>query len=218
MRLEAAIKGKLHEFMAAEAEAAKKAVTEAVKDVGQHIKQELYEQTEAAGLGRGVAHAWRLQVFPKGKASLNAAAYVKSNAPKIVYAFNYGVTIKSTKGWFLAIPTPAAPKRGTNGKRISPSNFPESSLGKLRFVYRSRGLSLLVVDDLRARGGKRGGFGKASESALRTGRGITTVVMFFLVPQVSLRKRLDIEAVAHKWGDQTAQMVLNHWPEVKIHD
>ncbi len=217
MRLDAAIHGKLHEFMAAEAEAAKQAVTEAVQEAGNGIKQELRAQAESAGLGKGVANAWRLQMYPKGKKSLNAAAYVKTNVPNVIYAFAYGVTIKSAKGFYLAIPTPAAPKRGTNGKRINPSNFPEFALGKLRFVFRPRGFSLLVVDDLRARTGKRGGFAKASTSAVAKGR-VATVVMFILVPQVSLKKRLDLEAVANKWGSQTAQLVLNHWPEVKIHD
>ena len=217
MRLDAAIHGKLHEFMAAEAEAAKAAVTNAVKEVGNNIKQELRAQVESAGLGKGVANAWRLQLFPKGKNSLNAAAYVKTKAPNIIYAFAYGVTIKSAKGFYLAIPTAAAPKRGTDGKRINPSNFPEFALGKLRFVYRPTGFSLLVVDDVRARTGKRGGFAKASSSAVAKGR-TATAVMFILVPQVSLRKRLDIEAVVNKWGSQTAQLVLNNWPEVKIHD
>ena len=217
MRLDAAIHGKLHEFMAAEAEAAKAAVTNAVKEVGNNIKQELRAQAESAGLGKGVANAWRLQLFPKGKNSLNAAAYVKTKAPNIIYAFAYGVTIKSEKGFYLAIPTAAAPKRGTDGKRINPSNFPEFALGKLRFVYRPTGFSLLVVDDVRARTGKHGGFAKASSSAVAKGR-TATAVMFILVPQVSLRKRLDIEAVVNKWGSQTAQLVLNNWPEVKIHD
>ena len=83
MRLDAAIHGKLHEFMAAEAEAAKAAVTNAVKEVGNNIKQELRAQVESAGLGKGVANAWRLQLFPKGKNSLNAAAYVKTKAQKV---------------------------------------------------------------------------------------------------------------------------------------
>ncbi len=215
MRLSAAIYGNLKEYMAAEVIAAKTAVTNAVSEVGNGIKQDLRSQTESAGLGKGVANAWRLQIYPKGKKSLNAAAYIKTKAPNIIYAFAYGVTIKSGKGFFLAIPTPAAPKKGTNGKWINPSNFPETTFGKLRFVYRPRGFSLLVVDDLRARGGKRSGFTKASASAVSKGR-VATVVMFILVPQVSFKKRLDIEYVVHKWSAQTSHLVLNNWPEVKI--
>ena len=71
------------------------------------------------------------------------------------------------------------------------------------------------MDDLRARGGKRSGFTKASASAVSKGR-VATVVMFILVPQVSFKKRLDIEYVVHKWSAQTSHLVLNNWPEVKI--
>ena len=58
--------------------------------------------------------------------------------------------IRSRRGRFLAIPTENAPRKGTDGRRISPSTFPEHRFGPLRFVPRSSGPSLLVVDGLRA--------------------------------------------------------------------
>ncbi|NBO18992.1 MAG: hypothetical protein EBV03_07170, partial [Proteobacteria bacterium] len=158
------------------------------------------------------------KVYPKGKKSLDAAGFIYSKAPKLIRAFNDGVVIRSKDGWWLAIPTDAAPKRGVGGKRISPSNFPEHSLGRLRFVYRTRALSLLVVDGLRAGTGKRGGFRKASDTALKTGRGLATVVMFFLIPQARLKKRLDYKAVVNLWQPQLGQAILNNWPEVKSND
>lgn len=215
MRLEAAIRGDLRKIMKEELAAAETAVTSGIHDVTTGVKLDLRQQTVSAGLGQGLGNAWRARFYPAGK-SINAAGFVFTKArDEIIYAFNYGVTIKSSKGFFLAIPTPSAPKRGTDGKRINPSNFPEISLGKLRFVYRSGRPSLLVVDDLRARTGKRGGFGKASDTALRTGRGVTTVVMFILVPQVSLKKRLDIDAVAEKWGSVLPEKIISNWPEQK---
>lgn len=39
-------------------------------------------------------------------------------------------------------------------------------------------------------------FAKASASALRTGHGLVAVPMFLLLPQVTLRKRLDVAAGA----------------------
>lgn len=214
MRLEAAIQGNLAEYMKQEIAAAETAVTAGVKEVTNGIKADLRAQVMSAGLGEKVANAWRANFYPTGK-SIDAAGFLFTKAPSIIAAFNYGVTIKSNKGFFLAIPTPAAPKRGTDGKRINPSHFPEASLGKLRFVYRPGKISLLVVDDLRASTGKRGGFRRASDSALAKGRGITTVVMFLLVPQVSMKKKLDIDAAAGKWEGALGDRILANWPEIK---
>ena len=218
MRLEAAIKGNLPKFMKQQQEAAEVAVTKGVSEIANRIKEDLRTQVISAGLGQRLAKSWQAKIYPKGKKSLDAAGWIYSKAPKIIRAFNEGVVIKSKEGWFLAIPTEAAPKRGVGGKRISPSNFPEHSLGRLRFVYRPGAVSLLVVDGLRAGSGKRGGFRKASDTALRTGRGLTTVVMFFLVPQVRLKKRLDYMAVVNRWQPQLGQTVLNNWPEVQSND
>ena len=212
MRLDAAINGNLNELLKKEFSTAEIAVTKGIRDTTNNIRGDLKQQVLSSGLGQGVANAWRAKFYPSGK-SIRAAGYIYSKAPNIISAFNDGVTIKSAKGLFLAIPTPAAPKRGTDGKRINPSNFPESSFGKLRFVYRPGKVSLLVVDDLRSKGGKRGGFAKASASSLRTGRGLTSAVMFLLVPQVSLKKRFDIDSVTKKWEASLPDSILANWPD-----
>ncbi|MBL0320137.1 MAG: hypothetical protein IPP74_12750 [Alphaproteobacteria bacterium] len=218
MRLEAAIKGDLHKFMEQQKIAAETAVTAGVAEITDRIKNDLRGQVAGAGLGSKLAKSWQAKLYPKGKKSIDAAGWVFSKAPKLIRAFDEGTLIKSKDGFFLAIPTEAAPKRGVGGKRITPSNFPEHSLGRLRFVYRPGKISLLVVDGLRAGTGKRGGFRKASESALKTGRGLATVVMFFLVPQVKLRKRLDYKAVVNRWEPQLPQTILKHWPQDKGND
>ena len=82
---------------------------------------------------------------------------------------------------------------------------------RLRFIYRRGAPSLLVAENMRARTGKRGGFAKGSASALRSGRGITTVVMFILVPQVSLRKRLDVNAAAERWASALPELIVRNW-------
>lgn len=215
MRLDAAIKGDLRKYMKLQQAAAEAAVTGGISEITTHIKDDLRGQVTNSGLGSKLAKSWQAKVYPKGKKSLDAAGFIYSKAPKLIKAFNDGVVIRSKDGWWLAIPTSAAPKRGVGGKRISPSNFPEHSLGRLRFVYRSRALSLLVVDNLRAGTGKRGGFRKASDTALRTGRGLATVVMFILIPQAKLKKRLDYKAVVNLWQPQLGQAILNNWPEVQ---
>lgn len=214
MRLEAAITGNLHKFMQKQKEAAEAAVTAGVTEITNNIKNGLRAQVQSSGLGPRLAKSWQSKIYPKGQKSIEAAGWVFSKAPKIIRAFNDGVLIRSKHGFFLAIPTEAAPKRGVGGKRITPSNFPEHSLGRLRFVYRRGRPSLLVVDNLRAGTGKRGGFRKASATALQTGRGLTTVVMFILLPQVMLKKRLDYRRVMARWEPQLPQTILKHWPEV----
>ena len=128
-------------------------------------------------------------------------------APQIVRAFDEGAVIRSKRGRFLA----NAPRRGTDGRRISPSTFPEHRFGPLRFVPRSSGPSLLVVDGLRAsfsrQTGELRGFRRATERARCRGHGLTTVVMFLLVPQVKLRKRLDVARAAERWSAQLPALI-----------
>ncbi len=82
--------------------------------------------------------------------------------------------IRSRRGRFLAIPTENAPRKGTDGRRISPSTFPEHRFGPLRFVPRPNGPSLLVVDGLRAsfsrKTGELRGFRRATDRARRADR------------------------------------------------
>ena len=119
--------------------------------------------------------------------------------------------IRSRRGRFLAIPTENAPRKGTDGKRISPSTFPEHRFGPLRSVPRRSGPSLLVVDGLRAsfsrKTGALRGSRRASDRARQSGQGATTVVMFLLVPQVKLPKRLDVTRAAEHWSSQLPALI-----------
>ena len=119
--------------------------------------------------------------------------------------------IRSKRGRFLAIPTENAPRKGTDGRRISPRTFPEHRFGPLRFVPRQSGPSLLVVDGLRAsfsrKTGELRGFRRATDRARTRGDALTTVVMFLLVPQVKLRKRLDVARAAERWSAQLPALI-----------
>jgi hypothetical protein len=50
---------------------------------------------------------------------------VYTKAPQIIRTFDEGAVIRSRRGRLLAIPTENAPRKGTDGRRISPSTFPE---------------------------------------------------------------------------------------------
>ena len=212
MKLSAKIDGDLRRILADELTQAETAVTEGMRDATEGLKADLRQQIVGAGLGPKLANTWRSEVYPKNGASLRAAGYVFSKAPDIVSAFEDGAVIRSQKGFWLAIPTPAAGK-GVGGKRMDPGMWERMRGQRLRFVYRSSGVSLLVADNMRARNGKRGGFAKGSNSAQRSGNGLASVVMFILVPQVSLRKRLDVAAAAQKWIDAVPDLVIRNWRE-----
>jgi Family of unknown function (DUF6441) len=161
-------------------------VTAGTEAAGQGLKTDLRRQVTSAGLGQRLANSWRDKHYPNQK--LDAASVVYTKAPQIIRAFDEGAVIRSRRGRFLAIPTENAPRKGTDGRRISPSTFPEHRFGPLRFVPRPSGPSLLVVDGLRAslsrKSGQLRGFRRATDLARRSGQGLTTVAMFLLAPQV----------------------------------
>jgi hypothetical protein len=209
MKLAATLARSLQTGMRAELRAIERAVASGTKDAGRGLKTGLRRQVVSAGLGQRLANSWRDKHYPNDK--LDAASLVYSKAPQIILAFDEGALIRAKRGRFLAIPTENAPKRGTDRRRISPSNFPEHRFGPLRLVPRRNGPSLLVVDGVRAsfsrKTGNLRGFRKSSERARRTGAGLTTVVMFVLVPQVKLEKRLDVKREAERWSGQLTVLI-----------
>jgi hypothetical protein len=195
--------------MQAELRDIERAVATSTREAGRGLKTELRRQVGNAGLGQRLANSWRDRHYPNRK--LDAASLVYTKAPQIIRASDEGAVIRSRRGRFLAIPTENAPRRGTDGKRISPSTFPEHRFGPLRFVARQSGPSLLVVGGLRAsfsrQTGELRGFRRATDRARRSGQGLTTVVMFLLVPQVKLSKRLDVARAAERWSAQLPVLI-----------
>lgn len=212
MRLLAALSGELDKIMADELKAAERAVTTGVRQATEGLKADLRMQITAAGMGQRLANTWRGEVYPKGKLSISAAGLVFSRAPTIVSAHDRGVTIRSKDGFWLAIPLPAAGK-ARRGKKLTPGEWERLHGQRLRFVYRRGKPALLVAEQQRARQGKRGGFGRASDSALRSGRGLASVPMFLLVPQVTLNKKLDVAQAGQHWVNRLPSLVTQAWPE-----
>ena len=207
MKLSASITD-LAELMRGEITAGEKAVTAAVREAGNGLRDSWRGQITRAGLGQRVARTIRAETYPKGRDSLNAAAMVWSRAPVILEAHNTGPLIRSADGFWLAIPTPAAGK-SLRGGRITPGEWERRTGLRLRFIYRRNGPSLLIAE---ARLSKKG---RAVRSRSKTGRGLTSVPIFLLVPQVRLSKRLDLErpaeaalaalpaAIARRWSGIT---------------
>ncbi|MER2520950.1 MAG: DUF6441 family protein [Bdellovibrionales bacterium] len=212
MRLVAALQGDLRRIMAAEVKAAEQAVMSGVKQATGGLKLELRSQVTNAGLGDRLSKTWRGEIYPKGQQSVNAAGYVWSKAPQIISAFAEGVTIRSKHGRFLAIPTQYVIRR--QNKRLTPADFAEAGI-PLRYVppQGARHVGLLVVDNFRVT--SKGKARVASPTALKTGRGLATIVMFILIPQASLKKRFDIDSAAGKWNDALPRLVIQNWSDIR---
>jgi hypothetical protein len=212
MKLAAAIVRSLQADMRAELRDIEHAVATGTRDAGRGLKTELRRQVASTGLGQRLANSWRDKHYSNQR--LDAASLVYTKAPQIIRAFDEGGVVRSKRGRFLAIPTENAPRKGTDGRRISPSTFPEHRFGRLRLVPRPTGPSLLVVDGLRAsfsrKSGQLRGFRRATDRARARGEGLTTVVMFLLVPQVKLRKRLEVAPAAEHWSAQLPALIEQH--------
>ena len=136
MKLKLDITPDLVAMMAAEIKASERAVTTATREAGSNLKTAWRGQITGAGLGQRLSRTIRSEQYPKGRASLSAAALVWSKAPVIIGAHDTGPLIRSRDGFWLAIPTPAAGKSARGG-RITPgewerrSGLPTSTLNRV---------------------------------------------------------------------------------------
>lgn len=197
-------------MMRAEVAAGQKAVSITMAEAGTSLKSDWRGQITGAGLGQRLANTIRQQVYPKGRNSLDAAALVWSNAPIIIGAHDTGPLIRSGNGFWLAIPLPAAGK-ALGGKRITPGMWEQKTGLRLRFVYRSRGPSLLVADAVRLNTK-----GQAVASKSKTGRNQVTAPVFLLVRQVKLPKRLDLAKDAERAQAAIPASIVRNWVEETI--
>jgi len=145
------------------------------------------------------------RTYPTSGDSINAAAFIWSNAPEILNAHDRGALIRSNSGFWLAIPTDAAGK-GRGGARLTPREWERRRGMRLRFIYRRNSPSLLVAE--KARINTRG---TAVASRTKTGRGQVSAPIFLLVPQVKLRKRLDLARDAEKVAAAVPGLIVARW-------
>lgn len=186
------------------------AVTSGVTLATEGAKTELRQAIEAAGLGRRLANAVASAVYPRGKDSLGAAGSVYgrgASADRVLDAFANGVVIRSAHGFFLPIPTEAAGKYGDGRQRITPGLWERMHGQRLRYVYVSPRLSMLVADGVRLTSK-----GRALPSRGRKGREQNDVVIFILVPQVRLPKKFDADSIVGRWADRVVDLIEKSLP------
>lgn len=189
MRLRAALEGSLEEYLEKEYQNAAFAVTTGIKQATDGLKISMRSQVKNSGLSSRLANTWRGDVYPKAKKSISAAGVVYTKAPTIMEGFEFETVIRGKNGLWLAIPTEAVKKK-VYGKRMTPALYEKWKGVKLRFVYRTRGTSLLVHEQKKK-----------------------TIIAFFLVPQVKMPKLINFSTESVKWQEKVPELILRNWHE-----
>lgn len=87
---------------------------------------------------------------------------------------------------------------------------------KLQLDYRRNGPSLLIAEGLRqsqSKSGEHRGFRKAGKTALNTGKGPTSTVMFWLVPQTKMPKLIKFNEEAALAFERLPGLILKNWSD-----
>jgi Family of unknown function (DUF6441) len=181
MKLAATIMRSLQAGMQAELRDIERAVATGTREAGQGLKTELRRQVTRAGLGARLGNSWHDKHYPEQARALSRD------------------------------PNRERAEEGNRRQADQPEHLPGAPLWAAPVRASGKWPSLLVVDGLRAsfsrKSGELRGFRRASERAQRSSQGVATVVMFVLVPQVKLSKRLDVARAAERWSGQLPALI-----------
>jgi len=127
-------------------------------------------------------------------------------AAAILESFTEGSLIRSPDGFWLAIPMPWVPRRG-NGRRMSPGDVEVHYGIALRLIPTagSRPAYLVMDQATAARNGR--GVRVATRRRAAQGRVARPTIMFALVPQAQMPKRLSPEAAIGPWFNRVDTLI-----------
>jgi hypothetical protein len=148
------------------------AAADGVAEAAAQLETELRSQVVAAGLGSRLAGSWQGRVYPAANGTV--AGEVTTSAPLILTAFTEGATILARHGRWLAIPTAEVPQ-GQKRRFLTPAEVEARAGRPLRFIQPPGHRTAFLVLDPPPRS-----------------RNARPQLLFILVPQVTLRKRLDL--------------------------
>ena len=178
------------------------AAQQAVAQAGDEVKTAARANIASAGLGPGFVKALRVDIYPRGRNSLNASAHIYHRIP---YAgvFEEGETIRGRPR--LWIPLKSATLR-IGRKRMTPQDY-AARIGPLQFVQPPGGKPLLFAKMKAKKAGAKVTLSKLRAARTATGRGATISVPIFVgVDAVSIRKRLDIGSIVARASGRLAQL------------
>ncbi len=198
--LEIAISGNYEKYLKERSDKIAFGIYDGTKDAADLIKERLRQQVVSAGLGQRLAKTWRSKVYPARSArSLSPAGMVWSKAPHIIRGFSEGEPIRSSSGGaWLAIPSEQAPM--ARGRKMTVeeflSSYGEGSLSSIKADKRNDVLYLVAKKGFRRSASKKET--KAARRARRLRKNSRAkaepILMFTLVKQVRLGRRLDLQA------------------------
>lgn len=201
LRLEMALQGNAEDWVARVSDVTLAGLSFAAFHTASEAQHELREDVRKAGLGDGIANAWRLEHYPKGvRRSWNPSAFIWSNAAHIVEAHARGEPIRG-KGGLLAVPIPDSPAWDI---KIRPGEKRTDRItqrfGPLRLIVPRRGPPMLVAS---GRGDSAGALRPLRKTRNKATGAVYTplrqarvdIPMFWLVPQVRLEKILSWPAI-----------------------
>jgi hypothetical protein len=197
MRLQAATQSDLNALLKAELGADERAVTAGTQGDGRPQDRASRPDHRRRPGQPARQHVGAARSTPRAKRASAAAGYVWSKAPGLVRLYADGGIIRSR-----------------HRQKITPGAWQRIHGLRLRFVYRRGSPSLLVAGNARlaGRGRAAANIGRSKAAAYTRLWDRTTVPVFILVPQVTVRKRLDVDGAARKWIRALPQLVLRNPP------
>jgi hypothetical protein len=152
-------------------------------------KLALRQDVRRAGLGDRLANTWRVEIYPKSASAHTHAptVYVRSKAPLLVQAHE-GMVIRAKNATWLAIPTDNVPRKGGR-KRLTPVEV-EARFDQDLILIHGLGRRMLAFIDKTLRGRLKR-WRKRGTGDAPVARHDRLVLMFVMMPQVHLPRRLD---------------------------
>lgn len=180
--------------------------TAAISEAGDIVKRQGRADIAAAGFSKRWQNALRVNVYPRRKQSMNAAALIYHN---IQYAgvFEEGATITGKPRLWL--PLPSAPKR-VGRQKMTPALYIKT-IGPLVSIERPGKPPLLAGKIATNRRGSK--TGKVSLSALKRGGAgapSTLVPLFVGIDRVNIRDRFSIREITERAAARLGDLYLKH--------
>ena len=180
------------------------AAHDAVTAAGDMAKQQARADIAASGLGQAFVNALRVDIYPRGRKSINASAHIYHRIP---YAgvFEEGATIRGNPRLWLAVKS--APQE-IGRKPMTPKLF-NQRIGTLNFVKRAGKRPLLFAKVKATKGGDPGTITVPRlRAAQRPGaKGpFVAVPIFVALDSVTIRKRLNITGIVRAARDRLPQL------------
>lgn len=196
LQLNAALQGNFEKEQKTAITRIERAVQAALFDVAGDLQSKWRQDVASSGLRNAQRLTKTIRIRHYKNNGLNPASQVYSTFPIIQRAFEQATVVRSSNGFYLPIPNPdvwpggrVVRPGGRGGQRNNTIALAEQRFGPLRFIYRPGKASLLVAE-VRGSASRPGAFRRASATAMRTGNGLTTIVVFYLVKEARLPRML----------------------------